>query len=126
MSYRAAFAGLALVLAATGLYGVTSYAVAQRTSEIGIRLALGAAEPHVFRLVVGDALRLATIGLMAGLGGAIAAGRVLEKLLFGVTETDPLTLGLTSALLMLVAFLASYVPARRAMRIDPMEALRIE
>ena len=122
----AAFAGLALVLAATGLYGVTSYAVAQRTSEIGIRLALGAAEPHVFRLVVGDALRLATIGLMAGLGGAIAAGRVLEKLLFGVTETDPLTLGLTSALLMLVAFLASYVPARRAMRIDPMEALRIE
>jgi len=109
-----------------GLYGVTSYAVAQRTSEIGIRLALGAAEPHVFRLVVGDALRLATIGLMAGLGGAIAAGRVLEKLLFGVTETDPLTLGLTSALLMLVAFLASYVPARRAMRIDPMEALRIE
>jgi putative ABC transport system permease protein len=122
----AIFAGLALMLAAVGIYGVMSYAVAQRTQEIGVRLALGAAERQIFGLVVGESLKLAVIGLAIGLAAAIAVGRALQRLLFGVHGTDAVTFGTTAGILLLVAFLASYLPARRAMRIDPMEALRVE
>ncbi|MEO6238592.1 MAG: ABC transporter permease [Vicinamibacterales bacterium] len=122
----AAFAAVALLLAAVGVYGVMSYAVAQRTPEIGVRLALGAAERQIFTLVVGQSLKLAAIGLAIGLAGAMAAGRALQSLLFGVQRTDLATFAATATLLLLVAFLASYLPARRAMRIDPMTALRVE
>jgi putative ABC transport system permease protein len=122
----AIFAGLALVLAAVGIYGVMSYAVGQRTQEIGVRLALGAAERQIFGLVVGESLKLAVVGLAIGLAGSIAVGRALQRLLFGVQGTDAVTFAATAALLVLVAFLASYLPARRAMRIDPMAALRVE
>jgi predicted permease len=122
----AVFAGLALVLAAVGIYGVMSYAVAQRTQEIGVRLALGAAERQIFGLVVGESLKLAAVGLAIGLAGSVAVGQALQRLLFGVQGTDVVTLAATAAILVLVAFLASYLPARRAMRIDPMEALRVE
>jgi putative ABC transport system permease protein len=122
----AIFAGLALVLAAVGIYGVMSYAVAQRTQEIGVRLALGAAERQIFGLVVGESLKLAAIGMAIGLAASIAVGRGLQRLLFGVQGTDATTFAVTAGVLVLVAFLASYLPARRAMRIDPMAALRVE
>jgi len=122
----AIFAGLALALAAVGIYGVMSYAVAQRTQEIGVRLALGAAERQIFGLVVGETLKLATIGLALGLAGALAVGKALQRLLFGVNTMDFVTFSATAGLLVAVALLASYVPARRAMRVDPMEALRVE
>jgi putative ABC transport system permease protein len=120
------FAALALVLAAVGIYGVMSYAVALRTQEIGVRLALGAAERQIFGLVVGYSLRLAAAGLGLGAVGALVVGRALERLLFGVRGTDPVTFALTAVVLIGVAFAASYLPARRAMRTDPMEALRVE
>ena len=120
----AIFAGLALVLAAVGIYGVMSYAVAQRTQEIGVRLALGAAERQIFGLVVGESLKLAAVGLALGLAGSLAVGKALGGMLFGVAGTDLATFAGTAALLVVVAFLAAYVPARRAMRIDPMVALR--
>lgn len=120
------FATLALVLAAVGIYGVMSYAVAQRSQEIGVRLALGAAERQIFALVVGDSLRLATVGLALGAAGGIVVARALQNLLFGVRAADPITFGATAVLLLLVAFAASYIPARRAMRTDPIEALRAE
>jgi putative ABC transport system permease protein len=122
----AIFAGLALVLAAVGIYGVMSYAVAQRTQEIGVRLALGAGGRQIFGLVVGETLKLAAVGLALGLAGAIGLGKAIGGMLFGVPAVDLATLAGTAALLVAVAFLASYVPARRAMRIDPMVALRIE
>jgi predicted permease len=125
-SLVAIFAGLALVLAAVGIYGVMSYAVAQRTQEIGVRLALGAAERQIFALVVGETLKLAAAGLVLGLAGAIAVGQALHKLLYGVGAADLGTLSATAAVLLAVAVLASYVPARRAMRTDPMTALRTE
>ena len=122
----AIFAALALVLAAVGVYGVMLYAVSQRTQEIGVRLALGASASQIFALVVGKSLKLALFGLVVGGVGAIAVGRALQRLLFGVQSSDPVTLALTAGLLAAVAVLASYLPARRAMRIDPMEALRVE
>jgi ABC-type antimicrobial peptide transport system permease subunit len=109
-----------------GIYGVMSYAVALRTQEIGVRLALGAAERQIFTLVVGDSLRLAAAGLGLGALGALVVGRALERLLFGVRGSDPVTFALTAVVLVGVAFAASYLPARRAMRTDPMEALRVE
>jgi putative ABC transport system permease protein len=122
----AIFAGLALVLAAVGIYGVMSYGVAQRTQEIGVRLALGAANRQVFALIIGDSLRLAFAGLVIGAIAAAIVGRSLQKLLFGVQSVDPVTFAGMSVVLLAVAFLASYLPARRAMRTNPMEALRIE
>jgi putative ABC transport system permease protein len=122
----AVFAGLALVLAAVGIYGVMSYAVTQRTQEIGVRLALGAGERQIFGLVVGESLKLAAVGLALGLAGSIAVGKAIGGMLFGVAGTDLATFAVTAVLLAGVAFLAAYVPARRAMRIDPMEALRVE
>ncbi len=121
-----AFAGLALLLAAIGIYGVMSYSVAQRTPEIGLRLALGAQATDVLRLVVGQGLKLIVIGLALGLLGALLLTRWMETLLFQVKATDPLTFVVIALLLTLVALLACWIPARRAARVDPMIALRCE
>jgi putative ABC transport system permease protein len=122
----AVFAGLAIVLAALGIYGVMAYAVSQRTSEIGIRLALGADQRTILRLIVGNGIRLAAVGLATGIVLALALTRTLASLLFGTRPTDPVTFAAVVAALGLVALLASYVPARRASRITPVEALRTE
>ncbi len=120
------FAGVALVLTVVGLYGVMSYAVAQRTNEIGIRLALGAQTRDVLSLIIGQGLRLVLVGLAIGLLGAFALMRVISGLLFGVTAKDPMTFIIVSVVLAVIALLACYVPARRATRVDPLEALRYE
>jgi putative ABC transport system permease protein len=119
-----AFAVLALTLAAIGIYGVMAYAVTQRTTEIGVRMALGATPSEVFRLVIGDGLRIAGLGVSLGLAGSFLVGRGLATLLFGVQPQDPLTFSVTVVALLLVAALASFIPARRATRVDPMVALR--
>ena len=120
----ASFAVLALLLAAVGVYGLISFTVAQRVPEIGVRLALGANPWQVFRLVIGQGLRLAVIGVVVGLGVAVAATRLISGLLFNTSTTDPVIYASLSLLLLTMAALACYVPARRAMRVDPMTALR--
>ena len=120
------FAGLAMLLAAVGIYGTMAYRVSQRTNEIGIHMALGAQRADVLKLVLGDGARLALAGIAAGIVGAAAVTRVMASLLFEVTPTDPATFALTTLLLASVALLACYIPARRAMRVDPMVALRYE
>jgi len=122
----ATFAGVALLLSAIGIYGVTSYGVAQRTREIGIRSALGASRSDVLGLVLGRTVRLTMLGIAAGLAVALALTRVLTSLLFGVRPTDLTTFAVVSGLLMIVTLLASYIPARRALGIDPLQALRTE
>jgi putative ABC transport system permease protein len=120
------FAGIGLILAAVGIYGVISYSVTQRTHEIGIRMALGAQSIDVLKMVLGQGLLLAVVGIGVGIGAALLLTRVMASLLFGVSATDPLTFLVISLLLTTVALLACYIPARRAMRVDPMIALRHE
>jgi putative ABC transport system permease protein len=123
------FAALALLLAAIGIYGVISYSMTQRVHEIGIRMALGASKANVFRMVLGNAIRLSVAGIILGLAAALALGPVVgsfSRLLYGVGAADPATLAATSLMLVSVALLACYFPARRAMRTDPMIALRHE
>ena len=120
------FAALALILASVGIYGVTAYGVSQRTREIGIRLALGASRHDVLQMVVREGVRLATIGMLLGLGGAFAVTRLMSTMLHGIRSSDPVTFSAVTLLLMGVALAACYIPARRAMRVDPIVALRYE
>jgi putative ABC transport system permease protein len=122
----AIFAGVALVLTIVGLYGVMSYSVAQRTNEIGIRLALGAQSRDVLMMVVKQGSMLILLGLVIGLAGAYALTRLIESLLFGVTPKDPFTFAAVAVLLAVVALMACYIPAWRATKVDPLEALRYE
>jgi putative ABC transport system permease protein len=126
MTLMTVFAALALVLAAVGLYGVMSYVVTARTREFGVRMALGAPQAAVIRLVMGQGLLTVLGGLAVGLAGAVAATRLLAGLLFGVRPLDPLTFGAVPAVLLLVALVACWLPARRATKVDPMAALRTD
>lgn len=120
------FAAIALVLASVGIYGVLAYAVTQRTREIGIRMALGAGQGNVLKLILGQGLVLVVVGVVVGLGGAFALTRYLDSMLYGLTPLDPVTFGGMTLVLFLTALVACYVPARRATRVDPLIALRHE
>jgi putative ABC transport system permease protein len=126
MSLLGGFSALALTLAMMGVYGVVSYMVAQRTSEIGIRIALGAQRRDVLRLILAQGLKPVAIGSITGLIASLALSRALSSLLYGVTATDPATIAIVVLLLSGAALLACYLPARRAMKVDPLAALRTE
>ena len=123
-SLISAFGLLALLLSCLGLYGILSYSVALRTREIGIRMALGAERRDVLWLMLRDALRLALIGIALGVPAALAASRLVSSQLFGISAADPGAIGLATLILLAVAAAASYLPARRASRVDPLVALR--
>jgi putative ABC transport system permease protein len=120
------FAATALALAAIGIYGVVAFSVTRRTQEIGIRMALGARRGNILRSVLGEAARMAALGVVIGIGASLAISRLMSTLLFGISNTDPLTFAGVAVLLSVVALFASYIPARRAMRVDPLVALRYE
>jgi putative ABC transport system permease protein len=120
------FAGLALVLSAVGVFGVISHLVSQRTREIGVRVALGAQRSDVLRLILSEGARLILFGVAIGLAASLGLTRLLATILFGVRTSDPVTLIFVSVILSAVAFLACYIPAQRATRVDPMVALRYE
>jgi putative ABC transport system permease protein len=120
------FAALALVMSCVGIYGVISYLAGQRTHEIGIRMALGAERRDVLWMVLREGAKMALLGVAAGLVAAFGLARVMANMLFGVSAHDPLTFAAVASLLVLVALAASYIPARRAMKVDPMVALRYE
>lgn len=120
------FAAAALTVAAVGTYGVITYSVTRRTQELGVRLALGAQRADVLALVLGEGARLAGLGVAIGLGVSLATTRLLSSLLFGVSATDPATFAAVAIALSAVALLASYIPARRTLRLDPNHALRNE
>jgi putative ABC transport system permease protein len=124
MTLLGAFALLALLLASIGIYGVLSYMVGQRSKEIGVRMALGAQKVDVLSMILKDGARMTLVGIILGLAGAMALTRLMRTMLYGVSSTDPLTFISVAALLGAIAMLACYVPARRAMKVDPMEALR--
>lgn len=120
------FAALALVLSCVGIYGVISYVVGQRTHEIGVRMALGAQSRDIMRLVVGEGARMALLGVAIGIAGALGLTRLMANQLFGVSAHDALTFAAVAVLLILVALLACYLPSRRAVRVDPVVALRCD
>jgi ABC-type antimicrobial peptide transport system permease subunit len=126
MELIAVFAVTALLLAAAGLYAVIAYLVSQRTREIGIRLALGATPRHILRLMMGQGLKLTLIGVAIGFAGAIAVTRLMKSLLFAVAPNDLTTFGISAIVLIVVALLACFIPARRATKVDPLVALRYE
>jgi putative ABC transport system permease protein len=125
-SLLGAFGGVALLLALIGIYGVTSYAVGQRTREIGIRTALGASRRDVLRVILGRAVTVTLAGIAIGVAGSLAVTRLLEKLLFGIQPTDAWTFAGAAAALAVLSLVASYLPARHALAIDPLQALRME
>jgi len=120
------FAGIALLLAAIGIYGLISYSVEQRTQEIGVRMALGAGSSEVLRLIFGQSMKLAAAGVVLGLALAFALTRVLSSLLFGVKAVDPLTFAAVAIILLLIALSATWFPARRAAAVEPVRALRYQ
>ena len=122
--FLAAFAAMALLLSAIGIYGVMSFTVAQRTHEIGLRMALGAARAHVLRFVLQEGITFALLGLLIGSCGSYFVGRIMKSILYEVRPTDPATISGVIAVLLLSALLACYIPARRATCVDPMVALR--
>jgi len=126
MIFFGVFAALALLLSSLGIYGVVSYLTAQRTQEIGVRVALGAQRADVLRMILGQGIKMTALGVLIGLVAALGLTRLMSKLLFGVSASDPVTFIAVALLLALVALAACYLPARRAARLDPMAALRYE
>jgi ABC-type antimicrobial peptide transport system permease subunit len=126
MVLLAVFAGLALLLSSIGIYGVISYVVGQRTNEIGIRIALGAQQRDVLRLMLGEGMKMALLGVAIGVAVALGLTHLMVNILFGVSATDPLTFLGVATLLVVVSLAACWIPARRATRVDPLVALRYE